>query len=46
MHLLKLLLQAKSPFKELEPALAEIAKLGYDGIELPFKSVLFFGKEK
>eukprot|EP00931_Biecheleriopsis_adriatica_P011594 TRINITY_DN112676_c0_g1_i1.p1 TRINITY_DN112676_c0_g1~~TRINITY_DN112676_c0_g1_i1.p1 ORF type:complete len:365 (-),score=61.11 TRINITY_DN112676_c0_g1_i1:137-1231(-) len=37
---------ARSPFTNLEDALAEIAQLGYDGIECPLKCFLYFGKER
>lgn len=37
---------ARSPFRTLEEALAEIARLGYDGIEFPFKMALHLGKER
>lgn len=37
---------ARSPFRNLEQVIPELAKLGYDGIELPFKLILHTGKEK
>ena len=39
-------MQAESPKLELEEALAEIARLGYDGVEAPLKFILFSGKER
>ena len=30
----------------LEDALAEVARLGYDGVELPLKCILHLGKER
>jgi len=38
--------KAESPKLELEEALAEIARLGYDGVEAPLKFILFSGKER
>ena len=38
--------KAGSPFLELEEALAEIARLGYDGVEVPLKCILYLGKER
>jgi len=37
---------AESPFLGTEEALAEISRLGYDGIEVPFKFALQYGPEK
>ena len=36
----------KSPHRTLETALPALAKLGYDGIEIPLKAILHYGKEK
>lgn len=38
--------KAGSPFLDLEAALAEISRLGYDGVEMPFKLALYFGKDR
>jgi len=38
--------KAKSPFLEVEDAIAEISRLGYDGLECPFKMIKFIGLEK
>ena len=38
--------KAGSPVLDLEDALKEIARLGYDGVEIPLKCILFLGKEK
>jgi len=38
--------KAGSPFLDLESALAEISRLGYDGVEMPFKLSLYFGKDR
>mmetsp|Transcript_130701 Transcript_130701/g.279499 ORF Transcript_130701/g.279499 Transcript_130701/m.279499 type:complete len:375 (-) Transcript_130701:27-1151(-) len=37
---------ARSPFRTFEQAIPEIARLGYAGIEIPFKLILGIGKEK
>jgi len=37
---------ARSPFRTFEQAIPEIARLGYDGIEIPLKLILFIGKDK
>ena len=37
---------ARSPYLENDAAFAEIARLGYDGIEIPLKGILQYGKEK
>ena len=37
---------ARSPYLENDAAFAEIARLGYDGIEIPMKLILFIGKDK
>jgi len=36
---------AKSPFLENDAAFGEIARLGYDGIEIPLKMILYIGKD-
>ena len=38
--------KAGSPVPGLEEALAEIARLGYDGVELPLKCILHLGKDR
>ena len=38
--------KAGSPVLDLEEALKEISRLGYDGVEVPLKCVLFLGKER
>jgi len=38
--------KAESPFLDTEAAIAEVARLGYDGLECPLKFILHFGKEK
>jgi len=38
--------KAGSPFLAAEDALQEIARLGYDGVEVPFKFTLLYGKER
>ena len=38
--------KAESPFLELEGAMAEIARLGYDGVEVPLKCILHLGKDR
>ena len=38
--------KAGSPVLGLEEALKEIARLGYDGVELPLKCILHLGKER
>jgi len=38
--------KALSPHRTLETALPALAKLGYDGIEIPLKAILHYGKEK
>ena len=35
---------ARSPFLENDAALAEISRLGYDGIEIPLKLILHIGQ--
>lgn len=37
---------ARSPVRTIEQAIPEIARLGYDGIEIPFKLILHIGKDK
>jgi sugar phosphate isomerase/epimerase len=37
---------ARSPYRDLENALPAIKKLGYDGVEVPLKLALYFGKER
>jgi len=37
---------AESPFTNTEQALAEISRLGYDGVEVPFKFALLYGVDK
>ena len=36
---------ARSPYLENDAAFAEIARLGYDGIEIPMKLILYIGKD-
>jgi sugar phosphate isomerase/epimerase len=36
---------ARSPFQTFDQAIPEIARLGFDGVELPFKMILHIGKE-
>lgn len=38
--------RAGSPHQNLDSALAEISRLGYDGIEIPFKFALYCGTER
>jgi len=38
--------RAESKYLEVEEALEEIARLGYDGVEVPFKCVLYIGKDR
>ena len=38
--------KAKSPYLDTEEAVANIAELGYDGIETPLKMIYSVGKEK
>ena len=38
--------KAGSPVLGLEQAMAEIARLGYDGVELPLKCILHLGKDR
>merc|ERR1719209_1725399 len=38
--------KSKSPYLEVEDALAEISRLGYDGVECPFKMIKYVGVEK
>jgi len=38
--------KASSKFLEVEDALSEIARLGYDGIEVPLKYALYVGKDR
>lgn len=37
---------ARSPWRTFGQAIPEIAKLGYDGIEIPFKLILHLGKDE
>ena len=37
---------AHSPFLDVEDAIEEVARLGYDGIESPLKAILNIGPEK
>eukprot|EP00933_Yihiella_yeosuensis_P042534 TRINITY_DN37154_c0_g1_i1.p1 TRINITY_DN37154_c0_g1~~TRINITY_DN37154_c0_g1_i1.p1 ORF type:complete len:366 (-),score=56.99 TRINITY_DN37154_c0_g1_i1:86-1183(-) len=37
---------SRSPVRSLEQAAKELAALGYDGIEIPFKVILYLGKER
>ena len=43
---LEIFFPAGSPVPVLEDALAEVARLGYDGVELPLKCILHLGKER
>ena len=36
----------KSPHRSLDTAIPALADLGYDGIEIPLKGILQYGKEK
>jgi sugar phosphate isomerase/epimerase len=36
----------KSPHRTLDTAVPDLKSLGYDGIEIPLKSILHFGKDK
>jgi sugar phosphate isomerase/epimerase len=36
----------KSPHHTLDTALPDLKSLGYDGIEIPLKAILHFGKDK
>ena len=38
--------KAGSPVLGLEEAMAEIGRLGYDGVELPLKCILHLGKDR
>ena len=38
--------KAKSPFLDIEAALAEISRLGYDGVEVPLKYILSCGMDR
>jgi len=38
--------KAKSPFRNYDEALPELKRLGYDGVEIPLKFILYYGKEK
>ena len=38
--------KARSPHLDTEEALAQISKLGYDGVECPLKLILFSGLER
>ena len=38
--------KAGSPVPGLEEAMAEIARLGYDGVEVPLKCILHLGKDR
>jgi len=37
---------ARVPHKTYDTLLPELAELGYDGVEIPLKAILFYGKEK
>jgi len=37
---------ARSPYADLDGLLPELKRLGYDGIEIPYKCILHCGKEK
>jgi len=37
---------ARSPHRTFEEIIPELARLGYDGIEIPFKMILYIGKDK
>ena len=41
-----ILLDLQSPHRTLDTALPDLKSLGYDGIEIPLKSILHFGSEK
>ena len=36
----------QSPHKTYDTLLPALAELGYDGVELPLKAILFYGKDK
>ena len=38
--------KAGSPVLDLEEALREISRLGYNGVELPLKCIFFLGKDR
>ena len=38
--------KAGSPVPGLEEAIAEIARIGYDGVEVPLKCILHLGKDR
>jgi len=38
--------KAECPFLGIEEAFAEISRLGYDGVEMPFKFILYCGKDR
>jgi len=38
--------KAESPVLDIEEAFAEISRLGYDGVEVPFKFILFCGIDR
>ena len=38
--------KAGSPVLDLEEALKEISRLGYDGVEIPLKCILFLGRDR
>jgi len=38
--------KAECPFLDIDEAFAEISRLGYDGVEVPFKFILFCGIER
>jgi len=40
------LLNLQSPHRTLDTAIPDLKSLGYDGIEIPLKSILHFGAEK
>lgn len=37
---------ARSPVRTVDEAIPELARLGYDGVEIPFKLILHIGKDK
>ena len=38
--------KAESPVLDIDEAFAEISRLGYDGVEVPFKFILFCGIDR
>ena len=40
-----IILVFQSPHKSLDTAIPALAELGYDGIEIPLKGILQYGKE-